>query len=282
METPSYTKASVVSRDGTIIGYRQMGTGPGVILVHGGMEASQNLMPLGAALADQFTVYVMDRRGRGLSGPFGEHYSVARDCEDIAVLVEHTGAEQVFGLSAGALITLRAALTLPQLKRIALYEPPLSLNGSMPNAWVPRYDREMARGNLSQAFATTMKGSQIDPKMAKLPRFVLVSMAILGMRLQGKPKGDDVAIASLIATMHYDMIVVGETANTLPDYTAITARVLLLGGGKSPDFFRVALDALVRTIPNAERVAFPNLDHLGPSTEGKPAIVAASLRTFFA
>ena len=54
----------MTSRDGTIIGYRQLGRGPGVIAVHGGMQAAQNLMKLAGALADSFTVYLPDRRGR--------------------------------------------------------------------------------------------------------------------------------------------------------------------------------------------------------------------------
>jgi pimeloyl-ACP methyl ester carboxylesterase len=39
---------SVVSKDGTVIGYRQMGDGPGVILFHGGANASQSYSKLGA------------------------------------------------------------------------------------------------------------------------------------------------------------------------------------------------------------------------------------------
>ena len=71
-----YEKRSVVSRDGTTIGYRRMGSGPGLVLVHGGMQASQNLMKLATALAEKFTVCVLDRRGRGLSGPFGDDYGL--------------------------------------------------------------------------------------------------------------------------------------------------------------------------------------------------------------
>jgi pimeloyl-ACP methyl ester carboxylesterase len=59
---------SVISTDGTTIGYRRVGNGPGVVLVHGGGQASQNLMTLARALGDTFTVYVPDRRGRGMSG----------------------------------------------------------------------------------------------------------------------------------------------------------------------------------------------------------------------
>ena len=32
-----YTKEYVTSKDGTTIGYRQMGSGPGIILLHGGI-----------------------------------------------------------------------------------------------------------------------------------------------------------------------------------------------------------------------------------------------------
>src|SRR5262249_3305203 len=134
-----YTKDAVTSADGTRIGYRRLGAGPGAILIHGGMEASQHFMSLAAALSDRFGVYVPDRRGRGLSGPFGEPYSVARDCEDIAALVKETGARNIFGLSSGALIVLRAALVVPSLERVALYEPPLSIGGSAPVSWVTRY-----------------------------------------------------------------------------------------------------------------------------------------------
>ena len=78
-----YTTDSVISKDGTIIGYRQMGTGPGIILVHGGAKASQTLMKLGTTLSDEFTIYIPDRRGRGLSGPFGDDYGLQREVEDM-------------------------------------------------------------------------------------------------------------------------------------------------------------------------------------------------------
>jgi len=277
-----YTTDSVTSADGTKIGYRQLGEGPGVILVHGGMEASQHLMKLAATLSDGFMVYVPDRRGRGMSGPFGADYSVTRDCEDIAALVAKTGARNLFGLSSGALIILSAALVTPGLARIALYEPPLSLNGSTPTSWVARYDREVAQGKLPQALATAIKGIPVDPVFAALPRWILTPLFTLSMRFMDDATGDDVSVQALIPTQHYDMIIVRETADTLHDYETLRARVLLLGGGKSPAFLKTALDALARTLPNAERVTFSDLDHLGPTDDGKPEIVAASLRRFFA
>ena len=51
----AYTIGSVTSRDGTTIGYRQMGRGPGLILLHGAMQAAQNFMRLATALSSSFS-----------------------------------------------------------------------------------------------------------------------------------------------------------------------------------------------------------------------------------
>ena len=78
-----YTTDSVTSKDGAVIGYRQLGYGPGVALLHGGFSSAHNHMQLAEALADSFTVYVPDRRGRGLSiHPYGKDDGVQKDVED--------------------------------------------------------------------------------------------------------------------------------------------------------------------------------------------------------
>ncbi|HLY30190.1 MAG TPA: alpha/beta hydrolase, partial [Ktedonobacterales bacterium] len=61
----TYTTGFVTSKDGVTIGYRQLGHGPGVVLLHGAMETAQSHMQLATAMADAFTVYLPDRRGRG-------------------------------------------------------------------------------------------------------------------------------------------------------------------------------------------------------------------------
>ena len=175
MPAPSaYTIGAVTSRDGTTIGYRQFGHGPGIILVHGSMQAALNFGRLAAALADAFTVYVPDRRGRGRSGPPGDHYGLAAECEDLDALLTATGTHNVFGLSSGALIALEAARTLPAIHKVALYEPPLSVDHSTPTDWVVRYDREIAEGKLGSAVVTALKGTQSAPPILRfVPRVLL-------------------------------------------------------------------------------------------------------------
>ena len=52
------------------IGYLRLGQGPAVVLLHGSMESARSHTRLALALADAFTVYLPDRRGRGMSGPY--------------------------------------------------------------------------------------------------------------------------------------------------------------------------------------------------------------------
>ncbi|WP_426511908.1 alpha/beta fold hydrolase [Dactylosporangium sp. McL0621] len=276
-----YSKATVRSLDGTVIGYRQYGAGgPGLVLVHGGMKAAQHFHALATALAGDFRVYVPDRRGRGLSGPHGPGHGVAREVEDLQALLAAAGARFVFGLSAGGLITLRTALATPAVERIALYEPPLSIAGSVPTAWLPRYERELDSGRRAAALVTAMRALPVEPLFTRVPRLALTPMLALGLRAQ-PARPDETTIADLVATQRYDMRLVQELADTLPDYAALAARVLLLGGTRSPAFFTTALAALAETLPDARRRTLDGLTHEGPEDDGRPAVVAEVLRDFF-
>jgi pimeloyl-ACP methyl ester carboxylesterase len=247
------------------------------------MMASQNFGKLAVALSDGFTVYVPDRRGRGLSGPFGEKDGMKKACEDLDALLRKTGAHLVFGLSAGALIALQAALTLPAIQKVALYEPPLRLPGHpSPLAWVARYQQELARGNLGEAMVSIIKGTGDSPFLAAFPRFLLVPLMTLAIRAEAKEVKDDaIALQALIPTMRYDSQLVKDMEGSLERFQAIQTKVLLLGGSKSPAFLKAPLDGLSVVLPHAQRVAFPGLDHSAADNGGKPECVAQVLRRFF-
>ncbi|MEU1390650.1 alpha/beta hydrolase [Nonomuraea sp. NPDC005730] len=281
-DAPRTVHEQVRSADGTTIGYRRSGRGPGLILVHGGMQASQHFTKLAAALSTEFTVYVPDRRGRGLSGPHGADFSVLREVEDLQALVTATGASQIFGLSTGALVVLRTALSMPALDRVALYEPPLSIDGSAPMDWVPRYDHEIAAGKSASALVTALKGLDAEPSLfSRIPRFALVPLLAIGARLQGDGAADEVPVKALIPTQHFDMQVVREMADTVMDYAALDARVLLLGGTKSAAYLSLALRKLAEVLPHARSITLPGVGHSGPDDDGAPLVVAQALRDFF-
>ncbi len=285
-----YTTSSVTSQDGTTIGYYQLGHGPGVVLLHGAMESAQSHMQLAEALADAFTVYLPERRGHNLSGPDSKDYSIQKEVEDMDALLTKTGAHHVFGVSAGGLICLQAALTLSAIHKAALYEPALIVNGSISAAFLPRYDKEMAQGKVAAALVTAMKGAQMGPPIFNaMPSFLLELLTNMAMKSEDKKaRSGDVTMRMLAPTLHYDFQLVDETAETLENFRAVRAEVLLLGGSKSQAYLKVALDALEKVLPHVKRIEFPGLDHGGSSDPsntnrgGKPELVAQELRRFFA
>ena len=285
-EREHYTTGSVTSKDSTTIGYRQLGHGPGVVLLHGMMSSGQNHMQLAEALADAFTVCVPDRRGRGLSGPYSEDYSIRKDVEDMDALLTKTGARNVFGVSAGGIISLQAALTLSAIHKVAIYEPPLFINDSGPTAVMTRFDQEMAQGKVAAALITAMKGSQLGPPIFNaMPRWLAERLTTMAMAQDDKNvKGGYVPMRALAPLLHYDFQLSVEKSGKLESFRAIRAEVLLLGGSKSPPYFKVALDALEKVLPRVKRVEFPGLDHAASwNTDrgGQPELVAQELRRFF-
>jgi len=79
--TAEMTTGSVVSTDGTRIGILRLGRGPAVVLLHGSNEWARSHTQLALARADTFTVYLPDRRGRGMSGPHRPDHSIRTEVE---------------------------------------------------------------------------------------------------------------------------------------------------------------------------------------------------------
>src|SRR5918996_2824064 len=80
----------VMSKDGTSIAYERLGAGPAVILVGGAFVDRSENGPLGAELAERFTVYNYDRRGRGDSGDT-QPYAVELEIKDLEALIAEAG-----------------------------------------------------------------------------------------------------------------------------------------------------------------------------------------------
>jgi pimeloyl-ACP methyl ester carboxylesterase len=283
----AFTTGFVTSKDGVTIGYRQLGHGPGVVLLHGSMSSGHNHMQLAQGLADAFTVYIPDRRGRGLSGPYGKNYSIQEDVEDLEALLTKTGAHNVFGLSSGAVICLQAALTLPTIHKAAIFEPPFLTDPAAGAAILRRFDREIAQGKTAAALITGMKGAQMGPPVFNLiPRFLLELLVNMAMAQEDKKANNDyVPMRALAPTLHYDFQLVVELSGKLESFRAMPAEVLLLGGSKSPAYMKVALDALAKVLPHARRIEFPGLGHAASWNSdrgGHPEPVAQELRRFFA
>ena len=92
----------VTSADGTHIAYVKAGYGPPLVLVHGTAAAHWSFRFLVPLLIERFTVYTVDRRGRGESGDAAE-YAIEREFADVVAVVDSIAEPaSVFGHSFGA------------------------------------------------------------------------------------------------------------------------------------------------------------------------------------
>ncbi len=281
---------TVTSNDGTTISYRQVGHGPGIVMLHGAMESSQSHMQLAKELADAFTVYLPDRRGHNLSGAIRKDYNMQKEVDDLDALLTKTDTHNIFGVSAGGIICLQAALKRLAIQKVAVYEPALIVNHSISTDFLPRYDREVAEGKTAAALITGMLGGQLGPSfMNRMPRWFLEFVTTRSMKSEDKSaKSDDVTMRMLAPTLHYDFQLVAEMAETVENFKAVDADVLLLGGSESPAWLKLALNVLEKVLPRVKRVEFPGLNHGSSSDlsatnrDSHPEIVAQEMRHFFA
>jgi pimeloyl-ACP methyl ester carboxylesterase len=127
----------ITSKDGSRVAYSRSGAGPPLVLVHGTTADHSRWARVLPELETHYTVYAMDRRGRGGSGDAAE-YAIEREFEDVAAVVEAVG-QPVFllGHSYGAICSLEASLLTDNVRRLIIYEPPIPIDGPIYPPGVP-------------------------------------------------------------------------------------------------------------------------------------------------
>lgn len=281
----SYTIGSVTSKDGTKIGYRQMGNGPAIILLHGGINASQHLMKLGTLLSDEFTVYIPDRRGRGMSGPIGDDYNIGKEDEDLDALLKKTAAHYVFGTADGALFALHASISNPAIQKIAAYEPLIFFDQPELEEFksmIEHYNNHIAEGNMAAAMESLTKDSGKYMVINISPDFLLVPIFKLALKLDSwKVKGDDVTLQELLPTLQNELEVVQQTEGSLENYKNVSAEVLLLRGSETEPLLRDTQNTLNKVLPHSNLIELQGLDHGSAQDYGNPEPIAQELKRFF-
>jgi len=117
---------SISSPAGAKVSFDRYGSGPPLVLVHGGFsDHNTNWEFVKPLFERQFTAYAIARRGRGETDATDGH-SLEDESRDVVAVIESTG-EPVFllGHSYGAQTALAAAARIPKrVRKLILYEPP--------------------------------------------------------------------------------------------------------------------------------------------------------------
>lgn len=136
------------SADETILGAQVTGSGPPIVLVHGGTADRTRWAPLVPLLSNEFTVVAYDRRGRGASANEAHDYAIEREGEDLLAVLSAAGEPaMVFAHSYGATATLTVLDRLPAVA-VLLYEPPFDTERFQiaPDEQIARWTALLERG----------------------------------------------------------------------------------------------------------------------------------------
>jgi pimeloyl-ACP methyl ester carboxylesterase len=245
----------VTSADGTEIAYERHGEGPAVICLHGTGVTRQLWRPLVGHLADDATLVMPDRRGRGESGD-AETYAFERELDDVAALAEPVDRPVLFGSSFGGLVAMSAADRL-DIAGLVLYEPPMpAVTVEEPyESIADRMERLLESGEREAAvklFFEEATGAENVERWPIWPDCVALAETILRE-------------SAVVEEFH-------------PDDVSVSVPALLLTGERSPAHLRRSVSILDERLPDTRVVEIEGASHAGIATA--PAQVAAAVRDF--
>jgi pimeloyl-ACP methyl ester carboxylesterase len=258
--------ANVTSKDGIKIAFEKTGSGPAVILVGGALAIRNGGKPLASRLAEHFTVYVFDRRGRGESTD-AKTYTVEREIEDVAALIQEAGGSAyLYGVSSGAALALQTAAKLGPAKvpKLALYEPPYGLNGTKQKEEFPEQKRRINEliktGRPGDAAAYFLTAIGTPPEALE--------------KLKASPEWE--VMKKIDFTLAYDYVVLGDGTVPQAIAKAIAVPALVMDGEKTLEFMHATADSVATLIPGAERKTLKGQTH-----QAAPEVTAPVLIEFF-
>jgi len=261
---PSTFKA--VSKDGTEITCEVAGSGPPLILAHGTADDRLGFDRLAPLIADRFTLYLMDRRGRGLSKD-SPGYTIEREFEDIdavaAAISTRCGKPvDLFAHSYGALCAIGAARISRSLGRLMLYEPP----PGTPSTLVERMVELDARGD----YEGVMRVQFCELQHVPAEQFERL-------------KADSTRWARYLdfaTTISREFVNARQFLIQDGEFAAYAHAVRFIVGEKSFPVLVRHTETAMRAFPRADKAVLPGQGH--NALRQGPETVAAEVRRFFA
>ncbi len=259
---------------GALSAYREFGSGPTVLLLHGLGASGESFLDVAEDLARDYHVVVPDLLGNGRSDKPPGDYGAQALARHQAELLSRIGATPVFALvghSLGALVAVELCARLRDagaVQKLCLIDPPPP--GGFPLAALLAGFAAGSRGSaLVQAILPTrllarawLRFLYADPKRLQpgvLDRYAKMAAA----------RGSAAATVASIRAM-------GKLR--LP--TEVAPPTLLLWGAEDPIFPPSGAVEWQEKLPRSKTLILPACGHCGP--EEAPRAVARALRDFFA
>lgn len=255
----------VESIDGAPIGFRTVGAGPALIFVHGSVDTGESWVPVAEALSETFTCYLVDRRGRGLSGD-AEVYSLDLEVADIRAVseaVDPTAA--LVGHSYGAICVLRALLDGVDARAAVLYDPPLPVYGPVAGEGLPKFSSLVAAGDLDNALAYAFT------EFAHAPAEVVAG-------LRRSPRWPH--LVALTPSWERELRAIDALGPGVEPYARVGVPTLCLVGELANPYVVDRTRALAGVLPDARTVVLPGQGEGPPAHQSAPELFVDAVRDF--
>jgi pimeloyl-ACP methyl ester carboxylesterase len=258
---------TIRSNDGTLIAYEKSGQGAPLVLVHGTSADHTRWKPVLAAFEAYYSVYAMDRRGRGSSGDT-QPYNIQREYEDIAALIDVIPEPVILlGHSYGGLCALESAFLTKNIHRLILYEPAIMPPGEseISPKTIIEIQTLLAAGDRERVVETFMR------EVAQMPDDDLKLMRSLPS-WTGRVAAADTILREMTAPASYRI---------QPErLKQIQAPSLLLLGGSSPAHRKTVADQLHAGLSTSRIAVMPGQQHTAMNTA--PGMFINEVMTFLA
>ena len=248
--------------------YEDEGSGPVVLVVHGGLSDESAWAKVATELVPSLRVVRIRRRLYRTELPADPATDFALEVDDLLALAAEIGQPSVIvGHSSGAIVALETVVRDPApFVGCVVYEPPLVLGSPIGGAsGVADARAALARrrpGTALRIFVTRMVG--MPAAMGWLmPALVRINPTI----------------RSFVPRQIDDTDAINRLGNRLDAYATVDLPVLLLTGGKTPRHLRERTHRLAEVLPAARPLAvIPGQGHA--ASDRAPAAVARLVRDF--
>lgn len=260
-----FDRAVVESRDETPIGYVRVGSGPPLVIVHGAWASGDSYLPLAEMLGEQFSCFVMDRRGRGRSGD-GPEYSLECELADIEAVLDAAGqGASLLGHSGGGVYALEVALRA-DIRSLVLYEPPLRQNlDEDTRGFIDRFRDTVEDGRNEAATAMFFR------EMAGMDEDALGAFQATPAWQERVPRA---------WTVVREMEAMVDSGLPIERYASVSVPTLVLVGTETPAEDVQAMHQLHRVIPHSRLAQLEGQGHLAHLTG--PDLLAKEVAEFVA
>lgn len=240
-----------------------------ILVVGGAFLTALIYRPFAAALSsrmgDDWAVDVYDRRGRGNSSQQPPDYSMSTEVSDVALMLEHTGAKNLFGHSLGGAVVLNAVRdflgpgskqTGPVPERLAVYDPAINIDSSIDTAWMKSFESDVQAGRTGRAIARMQRGMQFSATLSRVPQPILAALVTATSRTAaGK------TTRALLPTGVGELRAALDEPHPAQHFSILPPNTMFMAGSKSAAYFRTTAKILSGAVPGSRYLETPKGIH---------------------